>query len=29
VIYYGKLVTEKETLSKTKAPILGIFGGLD
>ena len=29
VIYYGKLVTEKETLSKIKSPILGIFGELD
>jgi len=29
VIYYGKLVTEKETLAKTKSPILGIFGSLD
>ncbi len=29
VIYYGKLVTDKETLSKTKSPILGIFGELD
>jgi len=29
VIYYGKLVTEKETLSKTKSPILGIFAELD
>jgi len=29
VIYYGKLVTEKETLSTTKSPILGIFGSLD
>jgi carboxymethylenebutenolidase len=29
VIYYGKLVTEKEALSKIKSPVLGIFGELD
>jgi carboxymethylenebutenolidase len=29
VIYYGRLVTEPETLSKIKWPILGIFGDQD
>jgi carboxymethylenebutenolidase len=29
VIYYGKLVTEQETLLKIRSPILGIFGELD
>ena len=29
VIYYGKLITEQERLSKTSSPILGIFGELD
>lgn len=29
VIYYGQLVTEKETLSQIDWPILGIFAGLD
>ena len=29
VIYYGRLVTEPETLSKIKWPVLGIFGEKD
>ena len=29
VIYYGRLVTEPETLSKIKWPVLGIFGDQD
>ena len=29
VIYYGRLVTEPETLSKIKWPVLGIFGEQD
>ena len=29
VIYYGRLVTEPETLSKIKWPVLGIFGDKD
>ena len=29
VIYYGRLVTEPETLSKIKSPVLGIFGDKD
>lgn len=29
VIYYGKLVTEQETLAKTRSPILGIFAEMD
>lgn len=29
VIYYGQLVTDKETLSKINWPILGIFAALD
>ena len=29
VIYYGRLVTEPETLSKIKWPVLGIFGDRD
>ena len=29
VIYYGQLVTEPETLSKIKWPVLGIFGDQD
>jgi carboxymethylenebutenolidase len=29
VIYYGRLVTEPETLSKIHWPILGIFGDQD
>jgi carboxymethylenebutenolidase len=29
IIYYGRLVTEPETLSKIKWPILGIFGDQD
>ena len=29
VIYYGRLITEPETLSKIKWPVLGIFGDKD
>lgn len=29
VINYGRLSTEKETLNKIQAPLLGLFGGLD
>jgi carboxymethylenebutenolidase len=29
IIYYGRLVTEPETLSKIKWPVLGIFGDKD
>jgi len=29
IIYYGRLVTEQETLSKIKWPVLGIFGDQD
>ena len=29
VIYYGRLVTEKEELAALEAPVLGIFGDLD
>jgi carboxymethylenebutenolidase len=29
IIYYGRLVTEPETLSKIKWPVLGIFGDRD
>ena len=29
VLYYGRLVTEPETLSKIKWPVLGIFGDQD
>ncbi|MCA9681394.1 MAG: dienelactone hydrolase family protein, partial [Myxococcales bacterium] len=29
VIYYGHLVTDREELSRLRAPVLGIFGELD
>jgi carboxymethylenebutenolidase len=29
VIYYGRLVTDRDRLAKLKMPILGIFGGAD